>query len=188
MSQSLVVDLPAWALDLARAKSHYVSDDERMELAIELSRQNVERGEGGPFGAAVFEEASGRLVAVGVNSVRRLSNCTAHAEMVALMFAGTELNNGAYRSENGESYVLATSCEPCAMCLGAVLWSGVRRLVCGATRADAVSIGFDEGPVFKESWDYIAQRGIHTTHEVRRGEAHSVLLRYIELCGPIYNG
>ncbi len=188
MNHSLIVDLPAWALDLAQSKRIYVDDDERMGLAIELSRQNVERGEGGPFGAAVFEEASGRVVAVGVNSVRRLTNCTAHAEMVALMFAGREWNNSAHPPDDGRTFVLATSCEPCAMCLGAVLWSGVQRIVCGATRADATSIGFDEGPVFTESWDYIARRGVHPTYEVRREEARSVLLRYLELSGPIYNG
>ena len=61
--------LPPWIGDVADANRRYQSDEERVGLAIELSRQNVERGGGGPFGAAVFNNHSGRLVAVGVNRV-----------------------------------------------------------------------------------------------------------------------
>jgi hypothetical protein len=53
------------------------------------------------------------------------------------------------------AYELATSCDPCAMCLGATLWSGVRHVRCGATRDDAMLLRFDEGPVFASSWAYL---------------------------------
>ena len=69
----------------------YRSDEERMRLAIELARQNVLRGTGGPFGAGVFEAQGGRLVAAGVNSVTRLGNSMLHAETLAIMLAQARL-------------------------------------------------------------------------------------------------
>ena len=108
-----------------------------MRLAIALSRENVEHDTGGPFGAAIFERDSGRLVAVGMNSVVRLHNCTLHGEMVAFMMAQRRLGSFTLNAPHLPAHELVTSCEPCAMCLGATLWSGVRRVVFGATREDA---------------------------------------------------
>ena len=62
--------------------------------------------------------------------------------------------------QDGPPHELFTSCEPCAMCLGAVLWSGVRRVVYAARRDDALRLSFDEGPVFPESFAYLRRRGI----------------------------
>jgi tRNA(Arg) A34 adenosine deaminase TadA len=184
----LIVDLPSWAADLAAQRSHYPTDDDRIMLAIALSRENTRRREGGPFGAAVFEEQSGRLVAVGVNSVRRLANCTLHAEMTALMFAGQAHGCHSLHRDDGVTYMLATSCDPCAMCLGAILWSGVKRVICAATRDDAMEVGFDEGPVFDDSWHYLAERQVSVQHGVRRTEARDVLRQYVEMGGLLYNG
>ena len=83
---------------------------------------------------------------------------------------------------------LFTSCEPCAMCLGATLWSGVRRVVYGATREDASRLNFDEGPVFPESYRYLEDRGITFVREVLRAEAKAVLEAYRAGRGEIYNG
>lgn len=187
MSTALVVDVPAWATSMGNQRASYTTDDERIELAIRLSRENVMRREGGPFGAAVFEEGTGRLVSVGVNSVRRLSNCTLHAEMMALMFAGQAASCHTLRRDDGVSHVLATSCDPCAMCLGAILWSGVRRVICAATRDDAMEVGFDEGPVFSDSWRYLAERDVSVQHGVHRTEARKVLSEYMAMGGPVYN-
>ncbi len=183
-----MIDTPDWAIALGDARTHYHTDDERIALAIALSRENVERDCGGPFGAAVFEEATGRLVSVGVNSVRRLSNCTLHAETSALMFAGQAEGCHSLHTEDGPSFVLATSCDPCAMCLGAILWSGVRRVICAATREDAMAVGFDEGPVFDESWRYLSDRNVQVQHGLRRAEARAVLELYVARGGMLYNG
>lgn len=188
MAATVIIDLPAWAVTLGNARERYQTDDDRIALVIALARENTERREGGPFGAAVFEEQTGRLVAVGVNSVRRLANCTLHAEMIALMFAGQAQGGHSLQRDDGISYVLATSCDPCAMCLGAVLWSGVRRVICAATRDDAMAVGFDEGPVFDESWRYLAERDITVQHGLRRSEAREVLERYVAMGGLLYNG
>lgn len=184
----IAIDLPDWALALGARRERYATDDERIGLALALARENVERREGGPFGAAVFEEPTGRLIAVGVNSVRRYNNCTLHAETVALMFAGHAQGCHTLQRADGLSYTLATSCDPCAMCLGAILWSGVRRVLCSATRDDAFEVGFDEGPVFDASWQYAADREVEILHGVRRDEGRAVLARYVELGGFVYNG
>ncbi|HEX2211621.1 MAG TPA: nucleoside deaminase [Longimicrobium sp.] len=182
------VDYPDWVRSAVDWEHAYATDEERMRLAVALSRENVERGTGGPFGAAIFESESGRLVAVGMNSVVRLNNCTLHAETLATMMAQARLECFTLRREGGPSYELVTSCEPCAMCLGATLWSGVRRLVCGAGREDALRLGFDEGPVFPESYAYLEARGIQVVHGMLRDEAAAVLELYRERQGPIYNG
>src|SRR5574337_501010 len=79
--------LPPWIGEVAGTNQRYHSDEERVGLAIELSRQNVARGGGGPFGAAVFNSHSGRLVAAGVNRVLPLNCSVAHAEMMVIMIA-----------------------------------------------------------------------------------------------------
>jgi tRNA(Arg) A34 adenosine deaminase TadA len=86
------------------------------------------------------------------------------------------------------AHELFTSCEPCAMCLGATLWSGVRRLVCGAAREDATRLDFEEGPVFPESYRYLEERGIQIVRDLLRDEARAVLELYRATKGAIYNG
>jgi tRNA(Arg) A34 adenosine deaminase TadA len=159
-----------------------------MRLAIRLARENVSAGTGGPFGAAVFEEPTGRLVSVGVNSVERLGNSLLHAEVVALMLAEAAVGSYTLRTKGSTAHVLFTSCDPCAMCLGAILWSGVSRVVCGASREDAMAVGFDEGPVFAESYRYLEERGVSVAHGLLRDEAAQVLKEYQKRKGTVYNG
>ncbi|MEJ7811478.1 MAG: nucleoside deaminase [Gemmatimonadaceae bacterium] len=182
------VSLPSWVDGLVEWERVYGSDEERMRLAIALSRENIARGTGGPFGAAIFERDGGRLVAVGTNSVVRLANCTLHGEMVAFMMAQARLGSYTLGAEGMPRHELVTSCEPCAMCLGATLWSGVSRLVWGATRDDACRLDFDEGPVFPESYEYLARRGVEIVRGVCREEARAVLELYRARGGEIYNG
>jgi tRNA(Arg) A34 adenosine deaminase TadA len=185
---SLRIDLPDWAARLAERDQAYPSDQDKMRLAIELSRENVAHATGGPFGAAVFERDTGRLVSVGVNSVVRLSNCVLHAEMVAFMLAQHRVGSFTLGADGLPAHELVTSCEPCAMCLGATLWSGVRRVVYGAAREDATKLSFEEGPVFPESYRYLEERGISIVRSVLREEAREVLEEYRRRSGRIYNG
>src|SRR5215218_3839317 len=144
------VDYPGWVHDIIEWDAVYHTDEERMRLAIAVSRENVERDTGGPFGAAIFQSESGRLVSVGMNSVVRLDNCTLHGEVMAIVMAQAQLGSYTLKAPGMPAHELVTSCEPCAMCLGAALWSGVRRVVCGANREDARRLNFEEGPVFDE--------------------------------------
>ncbi|MEJ7758196.1 MAG: nucleoside deaminase [Gemmatimonadaceae bacterium] len=182
------VEYPSWVNEVVDWNHRFESDDERMRLAITLSRVNVERGDGGPFGAAIFESGSGRVIAAGMNSVVRHNNCTLHGEMVAFMMAQQRLGSFTLNAPHLSAHELFTSCEPCAMCLGATLWSGVERVVYGATRDDASRLNFEEGPVFPESYRYLEDRGIRIERAVLRDEARAVLELYRERSGKIYNG
>ena len=182
------VDYPSWVETVVDWDGQYGTDEEKMRLAISVARQNVLSSTGGPFGAAVFESETGRLVSVGMNSVVRLNNSTLHAEMLAFMTAQARLASYTLAGADMPAHELFSSCEPCAMCLGAALWSGVKRLACGATREDVESLKFDEGPVFPASYRYLEARGIQVVRQVLRQEAREVLNLYREMSGPIYNG
>ena len=89
---------------------------------------------------------------------------------------------------SSDEYELFTSCEPCAMCMGAILWSGVKRLVCAATGDDARAIGFDEGPVFEQSYAYLRNAGIDVVRGMLQPEGKAVLELYLQQGGKLYNG
>lgn len=156
-----------------------------MRFTIELARQNVEHGSGGPFAAALFSQGEGRLIAIGLNSVVRLNSSVLHAEMMAIMRAQRHAGSYTLRPAN---LALYSSCEPCAMCLGGLLWSGIRRLVCAAPADAARRAGFDEGPVFAESYRHLEGAGIEVRRGLLAGEAEAAIQRYLDIGGVIYNG
>lgn len=182
------VEYPDWVDSVVDFRRTYRTDSERMSLAIAVSRENVERGSGGPFGAAIFDQGTGKLVSVGMNSVVRHNNCALHAEVVAFMMAQQRLGSFTLSAPALGTHELFTSCEPCAMCLGATLWSGVRRVVYGAAREDASRLDFEEGPVFPESYAYLEERGITIERNLLRAEAREVLELYRARGGMVYNG
>ena len=178
---------PRWVDEVVAVYVRVPEEEARMRLAIELAHENVLCGTGGPFGAVIVEDTTGRVVSVGVNGVERLQSSLAHAEVVAL--AEAEARIGAYSLARGaERLVLYTSSEPCAMCLGAVLWSGIRRIVHAAWREDAEAIGFDEGPPLHDPVGELRRRGIVLEQGPLRDEARAVLRAYAERGGLIYNG
>lgn len=179
--------LPSWVREFVDWSGDYPEDIHRMRLVVQLSRENVARETGGPFAAAVFERDAGRLVAVGLNGVTRLNNSAAHAEVVALMLAQRRLGSFTLDATGLPAHEIVSSCAPCAMCLGAVLWSGVRRLTWAAHREDALAIGFDEGPVFPASLRYLEERGIEAVPGPLRQEAREILQNYRSGGGEIYN-
>lgn len=181
------VDLPEWIGEVAKLDQTYPTRADRMRLCIELARNNILRDRGGPFGAAVFESDSGRLVGVGVNRVTVLNNSVLHAEMVAFMEAQARVGSYTLAADHLPDHEIVTTCEPCAMCLGAAHWSGVKRIISGATREDAASLRFDEGPVFPQSHRYLEERGIEIVQEVLRDEARALFTLYVESGGTIYN-
>jgi tRNA(Arg) A34 adenosine deaminase TadA len=151
------------------------------------ARRNVVNGTGGPFAAAIFSRRDGGMIAVGLNSVLRLKSSVMHAEMQAVMRAQRRLATHTLRQPDPGGYELFSSCEPCAMCLGGIFWSGLRRLVCAAPAAAARAIGFDEGPVFPESYAYLKNAGIEVRCGVLSEEAERVFESYRVKGGPVYN-
>jgi len=184
----MVLSLPVWVQSLLEGSAEiFPSVEDRMRFVIELARLNVERKSGGPFGAAVFEREGGRLIAVGVNQVESLNCSIAHAEMLAIALAQKAVGTYDMGREQGAAFELVTSTEPCVMCLGAVCWSGIKRVVCGARDADARRIGFDEGPKPKDWASALESRGISVVQDILRKEAAAVLTEYREQGGLIYN-
>jgi tRNA(Arg) A34 adenosine deaminase TadA len=176
--------LPAWLGEVADENKRYLSDEERVGLAIELSRQNVAHGSGGPFGAAVFD-GEGRLIAAGVNRVVPQACSVAHAEMMAYMSAQQRL--GRFRlNEGGGRYVLATSAQPCCQCYGATVWAGIDELLIGARAEDVEALtDFDEGPLPADWSGELERRGIAVRRDILRARARTVLAQYGE-SGPNY--
>jgi tRNA(Arg) A34 adenosine deaminase TadA len=159
--------------------------EHRMMLAVALSAENVRRRTGGPFGAIVVKRDSGQLAGVGVNLVSSSGFSMAHAEVVALSLAQRTAGNWDLGAVAGMQ--LITSCEPCAMCLGAIPWSGVRSVISGADGRDAEAVGFDEGDK-PENWtQLLASRGMDVQVHVLRREAATVLSEYAASSGEIYH-
>jgi tRNA(Arg) A34 adenosine deaminase TadA len=129
----------------------------------------------------------GSLLASGINLVVTEHCSLLHAEVVALLHAQLKVGTHDLSAAGLPSYELVASTEPCAMCLGAVTWSGIRRLVCGARREDAENIGFDEGEKPSAWRDALKRRGIVVMEEILRDEAVAVLREYRACGGAIYN-
>lgn len=184
----VVLCLPSWVEEyISETDRTYPTQEDRMRLAIELSRLNVVNGTGGPFGAAIFDLSTNRLVAPGVNLVTTTNLSTAHAEIVAIMVAQQVVGHFDLGGQGRPVYELVASTEPCAQCFGSIPWAGVRRLVCGARDEDARSIGFDEGPKMLDWVGSLEERGISVVADTRRDEAVAVLRNYAESGGLIYN-
>lgn len=183
----ITLRLPDWLRELtAETEIRLGTAQARMRFVIDLARRNVEEKTGGPFGAAIFEANTGRLIAPGVNLVEPLNCSIAHAEMVAIALA--QQNVGSYDlGARGAVCDLVTSTEPCAMCLGAIPWSGVRRVVCGARGEDACAIGFDEGAKPDDWIASLQSRGIEVVQDLCRDEARAILQHYHSSGGRIYN-
>lgn len=178
--------LPAWTAGIQDRRDGLDTDDQRMALAIELARRNVEHGTGGPFGAAIFD-VQGRLISFGVNRVVPTCDPTAHAEGVAIRLAcaSHETHNLADRGE----HVLYTSAQPCAMCATSLIWAGISKVVIGASAEDTERMtGFDEGLIPHNWREGFAKRGITVIEAVQRDKAIEVFDLYVKSGGFIYNG
>jgi tRNA(Arg) A34 adenosine deaminase TadA len=114
----VVLRLPDWVEDTL-ADRVYPTVEDRMRLAVELSRLNVRHGTGGPFGVAIFDRETGELLASGVNLVVAANCSVFHAEMVAIMVAQQMVGGFDLGGEDRKPYELVASTELCAMCLGA---------------------------------------------------------------------
>ncbi len=114
-----------------------------MQLAIQLSEQNVDQGKGGPFGAVVVKD--GKVIAKSANKVTSSNDPTAHAEVSAIRAACKKL-----KTFDLSGCVIYTSCEPCPMCLGAIYWARLDKIYYANTKVDAAAIGFDDQFIYEE--------------------------------------
>ncbi|MEX2354030.1 MAG: nucleoside deaminase [Gammaproteobacteria bacterium] len=183
---TLKIELPEWPGQFALTWTDTLDINQRMEFVISASQRSVYEGTGGPFAAAIFEQETGKLVALGINLVTTRGLSILHAEIVAITLAQTKLNTYDLGSGNSQ-YELVTSTEPCAMCLGAIPWSGITRIVTAARDEDARNIGFDEGAK-PANWEQtLIDRGISVISNIQRDKACKVLELYKTMNGHIYN-
>lgn len=176
--------LPAWAQAwMPELEGRILADDaDKVALAVELSRRNVEAGSGGPFGAAVFGPDH-RLVSIGVNRVMPMSCSMAHAEIMAYALAQQRLQRARLNRDADDlpcgPFVLATSAQPCCQCFGATVWAGIDRLLIGARAEDVEALTtFDEGPLPADWVGELERRGITVLRDLQREPACAVLRSY----------
>ena len=114
-----------------------------MQKAIENANKGVTNQEGGPFGAVIVDK-QGNIIANGNNKVLKNVDPTAHAEIVAIREACKILN-----TNDLSNYILYTSCEPCPMCLSAIIWANIKEVYFACTRKDAANIGFRDDDIYE---------------------------------------
>jgi guanine deaminase len=146
---------------------HSATDEALLREAIEIARERMLAGAGGPFGAIVARD--GWPIAKGWNAVTTLLDPTAHAEVVAIRRACNLL--GTFRLDGCTLYA---SCEPCPMCLASAYWARIPRIVFGAGRADAAAVGFDDAFIYDEMGLAHEERSVEMT-QMLRGEAAAAL-------------
>ena len=184
---SITIDLPEWVgrWDPPQPLTHLA---DRMAVVLQLADRNVAEGTGGPFAAAVFERDSGRLVSVGTNRVVPQNSSLAHAEVLAIGIADSVLGTYDLGAPELPRLQLVCSSQMCAMCLGAVVWSGISQVVYSTTTADVIAtVGFDEGPTPEHYTEQLQQRGIAVVAGLMRDEGLAVLRRYVAGGGIVYN-
>jgi tRNA(Arg) A34 adenosine deaminase TadA len=181
--------MPDWAAShLAALPERIPGVEQRMQVVLDLARLNVERDTGGPFAAAVFERDSGKLVAIGVNRVVANQCSSAHAEVMALGLAQQRLGTYDLGGPGRPVHELVVNWRPCALCYGALLWSGVRQLTIAGHGPELEELtGFDEGPVHPQWEQELLKRGIATRSDVLRAEAVALFRQFRQSARLVYN-
>ena len=124
-----------------------------MNLASKISREKMLSGEGGPFGAVIVRDD--KIIGEGWNQVTSQYDPTAHAEIIAIRDACTQV-----RSFSLDNAIIYTSCEPCPMCLAAIWWARLEEIYYANTRQDAAQIGFDDAEIYREVGRELVDRHI----------------------------
>jgi tRNA(Arg) A34 adenosine deaminase TadA len=186
---SFALTLPDWADDvLSRAPKALPDAADRMRWVIELSRTNFQRDTGGPFAAAVFEEMTGRVVSIGVNRVVKGRCSSAHAEVMALSLAQRALDVHDLGGPGLPAHQIVVNWCPCAMCCGAICWSGVRSVVIAGSGPEMEALtGFDEGPIHPTWPDELRRRGIAVSDGLLREESIAAFREFSTSGRPVYN-
>lgn len=152
--------------------------DSYMKIAKENAIKAIQEKEGGPFGAVIIDK-QGKIIANGNNQVIKNNDPTAHAEITAIREACKKLN-----TYDLSDCVLYTSCEPCPMCLSAIIWANIKKVYYGCTKEDAGNIGFRDDKIYK----YLEgkEENLVTLKNMDREECIKVFEEYQKEQGIIY--
>ncbi len=153
------------------------ADPRFMRRAIELARQGMNSGAGGPFGAVVVKD--GQIIGEGHNRVLGTNDPTAHGEIVAIRDACARI--GHFSLQGCEIH---TTGEPCPMCLGAIHWARIGRIYYGFSITDAATIGFDDWEFYRQFTLPLAEREVPCA-ELASEEARELLGEYMALPGRV---
>ena len=118
------------------------TDKKFLHRAIEIAAEGITKG-GGPFGAVITKD--GEKISESFNKVVLTTDPTAHAEVIAIREAANVL-----KSHDLSGCILYSSCEPCPMCLGAIYWAGIKKVVYACDRVDAEGAGFSDKLIYEE--------------------------------------
>ena len=149
-----------------------------MQIANNCAQSGMNNNEGGPFGAVIVDK-EGNIIAQGNNMVLKNNDPTAHAEITVIREACKKL--GTY---DLSGYILYTSCEPCPMCLSAIIWSNIQEVYYACTRNDAGKIGFRDDIIY----DYLEgkNRELISLKQINREECISLFEEYKKNNRTIY--
>ncbi len=143
------------------------------EIACEEAEKGMLAGEGGPFGAVVVKR--GKVIGKGHNRVLASHDSTGHAEIVAIRQAEQAL--GTHDLTGCELY---TTCYPCPMCMGAVMWARISKVHYGCTAEEAAAIGFDD-KVFYEAFAQLDSNALVTLEHHQDAGCHSLFQKWMAL-------
>ncbi len=110
-----------------------MTDEELMRVAIEEAKKSQE-----PLKCGVVIAKDGKIISQAYNSQREDHNATAHAEIKAIALAGERLGN-----KNLDGCIVYGTCEPCLMCLTAMSFAKIKRLVYGVSLKEASPTSID---------------------------------------------
>jgi tRNA(Arg) A34 adenosine deaminase TadA len=180
--------LPDWVMPFAASyQGPTATSEQRMALVHELANRNFVAGNGGPFAAVVADPASGEIVSIGVNVVLSSGLSGAHAEVTAISLAQVAVGSWDLAAAR-PGLELVVNWRPCAMCFGAVLWSGLQHLVVAGDGPELERLtGFDEGPVVPDWADQLQRRGITVEQDVLRDGAIATYTAYGASQALVYN-
>lgn len=187
LATSFSARLPDWLIALApELTTTLASTEDRVRLVNDLAARNWREGNGGPFAAAVVDHATGEVISIGVNVVLSSGLSSTHAEVVALSLAQERL--GVWDLGADRDLELVVNWRTCAMCYGALIWSGVRHLVLAGSGPECEKLtGFDEGPLTADWVQELERRGISVTQGVLREQAVAVFREFGASDAIVYN-
>lgn len=110
--------------------------------ALKEAKIGVLKKHGGPFGAVIVDK-NGNIISKGHNEVLISHDPTMHAEVSAIRKACQKLE-----TNDLSDYIIYSTCEPCPMCLSAIIWSSIKTVYFGTTRKDAEKTGFRDDLIY----------------------------------------
>jgi tRNA(Arg) A34 adenosine deaminase TadA len=134
-----------------------VDDAAFLNRSIELARETMQKGRGGPFGAVIVR--AGAIIGEGANCVLGNNDPTAHAEVQAIRDASARERNFILAGA-----VIYASSEPCPMCLAAIFWARIERIVYANARGVAAAVGFDDSFFYEQLALPEQERAIPVAH------------------------